>query len=121
MELYGFLLSSQRVMHRWAEGVVLEFLFTVEECLDKNHLEELLAGDWELTSATRYPHGPGVPAVFSSSWFEELGRIEGDKGAKRLLMDRREELRLVHPQTLPFDVYTPEDYERLMSGRRTRD
>lgn len=89
--------------------------------VDQNHLRQLLDGNPELTSATLYPHGPGVPAVFPSSWFEDLRQIDGDKGAKKLLMDRREELRLVHPHILPFDVDTPDDYERLVSGSRKRD
>lgn len=35
--------------------------------------------------ATSYPEGGGVPAVFSRTLFDELRRIEGDRGARDLI------------------------------------
>ncbi len=54
----------------------------------------------------------GAPALFSSSYFDELARLRGDTGARALLSMHNDAagIRCVEAE---FDVDTPDDYERL--------
>ena len=63
--------------------------------------------------ASTYGGSVGVPALFSKEFFAELGRLEGDAGAK-LVIQRYASL----AHFLPFeggevDVDTPDDFSRL--------
>ncbi|HEY0513082.1 MAG TPA: nucleotidyltransferase family protein [Thermoanaerobaculia bacterium] len=59
----------------------------------------------------------GVPALFSSRFFGELARLQGDAGgAHRLLREHEDEaVGLILPDA-ELDVDTPADYERLMAA-----
>lgn len=61
--------------------------------------------------ATRYGDRRGVPALFGSRWFPELASLAGDRGARDIL--EREQAYAIG-EGAPFDVDTPEDYERLL-------
>ena len=40
------------------------------------------------TVACAYSGTVGIPAMFERGWFERLGRLSGDRGAKKLLLER---------------------------------
>lgn len=61
--------------------------------------------------ATSYEGRPGVPALFGRRWFEDLLRLDGDRGAREIL--ERAGAAVVEPETGLLDVDTPEDYERF--------
>ncbi|HEY0593689.1 MAG TPA: nucleotidyltransferase family protein [Thermoanaerobaculia bacterium] len=77
------------------------------------HLRELARAfaDGSDPVATAYGRRRGVPAIFGSRWFDELRALTGDRGARDLL--EREAARTFGDGDPPFDVDTPEDYERL--------
>ncbi|MGH8093562.1 MAG: nucleotidyltransferase family protein [Chthoniobacterales bacterium] len=65
--------------------------------------------------ASRYGGSYGVPALFSSSHFGELGTLESSAGARQIIQKH-----LATVQFLPFpegeiDVDTPDDFARLQS------
>jgi CTP:molybdopterin cytidylyltransferase MocA len=69
--------------------------------------------------ASRYPEGPGVPALFHADLFPALKTLHGDVGARQLIRHLDREVVTI-PLTLPDDVDTPEDVLRY-EGIRSRD
>lgn len=64
--------------------------------------------------ASAYANTIGVPAVFDKRLFSELKNLNGQEGAKKIMLRHQEDV-----WTLPFpdgqlDLDTPEDYERFM-------
>lgn len=87
------------------------------EWLVKESLEGKLA-------ATRHPDGNlGIPACFPSSFFEELQRLEGDRGAGALLRNAQH-VSVIDTAALELkDVDTPADLaeiEAILSAQRQR-
>ncbi|MFN4144631.1 MAG: NTP transferase domain-containing protein [Runella sp.] len=66
-----------------------------------------------LAVACRYEEEVGVPVLFDRKLFEELLSLEGDKGAKAVLMRHIEDASLVNFEAGIIDLDTPEDYRRF--------
>ncbi len=62
---------------------------------------------------TNYSGKPGVPALFPHKNFSELIKISGDSGAKSILKNHANIIKLEAENT--FDVDSPEDYKKLCS------
>ena len=65
-------------------------------------------------AATRYPEGPGVPALLDRGFSDELRSLEGDAGARELLRARRDSIVEVDLAD-PSDIDTIEDLARSPS------
>lgn len=78
--------------------------------LGRPHLDRLLDAFVESRGrvASFYAERPGVPAVFPASSFAELARLEGDRGAGRLLLESSS-LTLVPWPEGACDLDRPED------------
>jgi len=63
--------------------------------------------------ASRYPEGPGVPALFHADLFPALKSLRGDVGARQLIRHLDREVVTI-PLTLPDDIDTPEDVVRYV-------
>jgi molybdenum cofactor cytidylyltransferase len=62
--------------------------------------------------ATDYKKNVGVPAIFDSSYFDKLGKLSGDRGAKQLIEKHiKDTLILSSPNSLA-DIDTMEDYSK---------
>jgi molybdenum cofactor cytidylyltransferase len=85
--------------------------------LTANHLRHLLAshaaGSRAITAST-YAGRAGVPAVFSRSLFPELERIEGDRGARDLILSHGAQM-VPWPEGV-YDIDLPEDLDPLEAG-----
>jgi molybdenum cofactor cytidylyltransferase len=66
-----------------------------------------------LAAASRYPDSAGPPAVFSRRVFDELARLEGDRGAKAVIAAHERETEFLDLEGSAVDVDTPEDWEAL--------
>jgi len=66
--------------------------------------------------ASRYGENAGVPALFGSDYFDHLGSLEDDTGARKLLREMEANIHLMDPGQGIWDIDSPEDYERL-SGK----
>lgn len=55
----------------------------------------------------------GVPAIFNKTNFEELSKLNHDKGAKDLLNNNSEDILFLDGTNLISDIDTLEDYEAL--------
>lgn len=74
-------------------------------------LMEANAADPDRPAACAYAGSLGVPAILPSRLFHELLRLEGDRGAKAILL-REDATALPFPEG-GLDLDTPEDLERL--------
>lgn len=66
--------------------------------------------------ASTYADTIGVPALFKKAHFQELLALKGQEGAKKLLVNYKDDV-----ATIPFpkgasDIDTPEDYQRLIAS-----
>jgi molybdenum cofactor cytidylyltransferase len=61
--------------------------------------------------ASNYGNKLGVPAIFPKKYFPELLLINGDKGAKEFLNERKNEVIYPESTTNFFDIDTKEDLE----------
>ena len=64
--------------------------------------------------ATAYDGILGVPAIFPKSYFAQLTNIQGDKGARKVLIQHQEDVIPVSFSKAAFDLDTPEDIENLL-------
>jgi xanthine/CO dehydrogenase XdhC/CoxF family maturation factor/CTP:molybdopterin cytidylyltransferase MocA len=67
--------------------------------------------------ASRYPEGPGAPALFHAELFPALKSLAGDIGARQLIRHLDREVVTI-PLTAPDDIDTPEDVERFVPETR---
>jgi molybdenum cofactor cytidylyltransferase len=78
-----------------------------------DELARLHADTGRSTIAAEYAGQPGVPALFARARFDELARLDGASGAKRLLRDASAETLTVPCPEAAVDVDTAADYEAL--------
>ena len=62
-------------------------------------------------AATKYPHGGGVPAIFSSSYFAELRALNEDRGARQIIYRGASSVVLLQPPMEFADLDTPAHYK----------
>lgn len=67
-------------------------------------------------AACAYGEAIGAPACFHREWFDALGELQGDRGARALLDAHRSRVALVAFPGGAFDVDREADYVRLASG-----
>jgi len=67
-------------------------------------------------TASIYNGNFGVPAIFPRKWFDRLLSLTGDKGAKLLLNDERENIISIASENQLKDIDTPEDYKQLLNN-----
>ena len=65
--------------------------------------------------ASEYNGTIGTPVLFHASLFGELKKLQGDIGAKKLLMHRLEEIETVEFPEGDIDIDTETDYSNLLS------
>jgi molybdenum cofactor cytidylyltransferase len=64
-----------------------------------------------------YRDGRGNPVLFASSVFDELRRVEGDRGGRPVIARDPERVAEVSVDApMPADIDTPEDYEAARRG-----
>lgn len=81
--------------------------------VDSEFLNKLIADfqpNQERIVATGYDGEAGVPVLFDVVYFERLGGLEGDRGAKVVLKECKEQTIIVEPKVQLRDVDTEEGY-----------
>ncbi|MGB0133582.1 nucleotidyltransferase family protein [Dokdonella sp.] len=87
-------------------------LLTDQAALDADHLRQLCESwrcDPQRAAASGYADTVGVPAMLPRSWFPELARTHGDRGARDLLRARSDEVDVSAAPELAHDIDTPGD------------
>ncbi|MGR9053532.1 MAG: nucleotidyltransferase family protein [Gammaproteobacteria bacterium] len=91
----------------------LLLLLCDQPLLESVHLEKLLV-TWQQEPnrpvACRYNDSIGVPALLPSDFFEALSKLEGDRGAKRLLTECGNKVRSIPMPEAGIDIDTACDY-----------
>jgi len=84
--------------------------------LSREHLGHLMATyrtSQNPIVASRYEKHPGVPAIFSSQFFPDLLKSQGDQGARGLLRRHSVQTSYVNFPEGSADIDTPQDLEAL--------
>ena len=64
--------------------------------------------------ACEYDGSPGVPALFARKHFEELRFLQGDSGAKKIILDHRQDAAVIQFPKGSVDLDTAEDYQNFI-------
>lgn len=64
-------------------------------------------------AAADYGDAPGPPAIFGRHFFDELAGLEGQQGARKILLKHRSQLASLPFPEGNFDLDTPADLEKL--------
>jgi len=87
--------------------------------VDTALLEKLTQADpqnADVIAASTYQNTIGVPVLFGKAWFTELQALEGEEGAKKMLLKYHDQVIAVPFAQGGVDIDTPEDYKRLLKG-----
>jgi len=68
-------------------------------------------------AAAQYQKVLGVPAIFDQSQFPKLLALQGQIGARKILMQSKGQVSSMEMPEAQFDLDTPEDYRKLL-GRK---
>lgn len=84
--------------------------------MDTSYLNAMMAAfntEQETIIATAYKNRAGVPALFSTSYFNKLTKLDDDFGAKKII-DSSEHVLVLNPGEKTIDIDTKSEYERLI-------
>lgn len=70
-------------------------------------------------TAARWDTAFGAPVIFPRQFFSRLGRLSGDLGARRLLVEERARVQFVEVPNAAVDVDDAADLERLAAADRS--
>jgi len=97
------------------DGVLI--MLADQPLIDQSYLQRILDEFKPGTSqiiATAYKNNKqGVPVLFDRIYFEELSKLNDDKGAKVILRNHAEKVSIVNAQHDVSDIDTIEDYNAL--------
>jgi len=88
--------------------------------IDSNYLNGLInlfkTGSNQIIASVYEPEKLGVPALFDVCYFEELSKLDDDKGAKKIIENHIDNVISLRANDLISDIDTMEEYERLYEG-----
>jgi molybdenum cofactor cytidylyltransferase len=79
-------------------------------------LVELQQSTLKPISACYYANIIGTPAIFHKTVFDDLSKLQGDMGAKKIIQSWGEEVAKLHFEEAVFDIDTEEDYHKLIKN-----
>jgi len=88
--------------------------------LTTDHVNKLIQTFKESNSpviASFYANSTGVPALFDKSLFEKLLIIENESGAKKIIQQRKELVKIVDFPQGAIDLDTPDDYQKFIGKK----
>lgn len=80
-----------------------------------NHLIRFYEPNKGLIMASEYNDILGVPALFDRAYYQELLKLSGDSGARKLINSFRAKVKSVRFKNGALDIDTPLDLEKLRS------
>jgi len=127
--------SSVFINSDWSEGIASSIRFGLKKSLELNpSMKQILyllsdqpyissdviqniidrhsTGNQIITAST-YNNNIGVPAIFDESLFPKLLTLKGDTGAKKIMMQHRNNVQTFPFDDGAFDVDTEDDVEKL--------
>lgn len=96
-----------------ADGVLV--MLADQPLVDRTHLNKLLVTFKEenMTVATEYKNGVGVPTIFHASIFDRLQQLGADEGARKILNEKTTKLKKIAAPSSTVDIDTFEDYQKM--------
>jgi molybdenum cofactor cytidylyltransferase len=92
-------------------------LLADQALMDTEHINKIIdlynSGESDLIG-TRYEDKIGVPALFKHTYFPDLLKLYGDRGAQLFLQGLGDKVLGLDPGGKAYDVDTLEDYNRLL-------
>lgn len=70
--------------------------------------------------ASGYSGTVGTPAIFHHSLFEEVGHLSGDHGARKILLNHKDQTGVVPFMAGETDIDTPAEYEALLHAGKKK-
>lgn len=64
--------------------------------------------------ACEYGATSGTPALFSRKYFDQLVRLDGDRGAKKIILEHNDDVARIPFAEGTIDIDTAEDYQQFM-------
>ena len=71
-----------------------------------------ISDDYEIV-ASKYNERVGVPAIISSKYFDLLSKLESDFGARKIIKENIDDLKVVNEEDNLIDIDTISDYKSL--------
>lgn len=71
-----------------------------------------ISDDYEIVTS-KYNERVGVPAIFSSKYFDLLSKLESDFGARKIIKENIDDLKVVNEEDNLIDIDTISDYKSL--------
>lgn len=99
------------------ESDAVLILLADQALMDTEHINKIIdlysSGESDLIG-TSYEDKIGVPALFARTYFPDLLKLDGDRGAQLFLQKLGDQVLSLNPWGKAFDVDTLEDYNRLL-------
>lgn len=111
----GSLRRALAAVHANSDGALV--LLCDQPLVEPAQLQDLVSQWWHQPGdifASEYGGALGVPAIIPRRLWEDLGRISGDQGARRLLEQFHEQVISFPLPEAEFDIDTQEDFARLL-------
>lgn len=108
-------IGVERAEEEGADSVLL--LLADQPWLNSEVIRRFLnrtSGQTDLIISARYDSTLGTPMMFGSDWFPQLKNLEGDQGAKNLVLKEGGKVDVIDWSEGAIDVDTPEDLAGLM-------
>lgn len=100
------------------DGILL--MLADQPLIDADYLNSLIdafeVGKKQIIASSYLNGKKGVPALFNSCYFDELTKLQGDKGAKALIEQYSKNVTLIKGENKLADIDTFEDYEILFKA-----
>lgn len=97
------------------DGVLI--MLSDQPLIDNNYLDSIITlfktGSNQIIATTYETNKLGVPALFDAYYFEELSKLNQDKGAKKVITTHVDNVITVNANQLIVDIDTKKDYQQL--------
>jgi molybdenum cofactor cytidylyltransferase len=107
------------VLNRMPDAADVIMMVCDQPALTTMHLQNIIFRSNQTVKtivASRYSGTMGVPALFKRAQFESLQKIDDQHGARTIIQRVPHSVEAVDFAGGEFDLDTPDDYERFLSG-----
>lgn len=105
--------GTKHIMEFAKEVSAILFVLADQPLVDEKYYHTLLNKYLKSNKrivCSNYNNKPGVPAIFAHKYFQDLTELKGDVGAKRIMMENKQDLELLEEKPDLLDIDSPEDY-----------
>ncbi len=114
----GMASSIKFAVNSLIHNQALLFMALDQPLIQAEHLNSLISIHEKFTNrmvASKYGRSVGIPAIFPRNYYNALLKLEGDKGAKKLLASTT--INKVEIPEAEFDIDSPEELKALLKTK----